>query len=77
MHLDEMFEHYHPGQMVIRMGSRTWFIPIQKLHLGVKMFDEFWTALDLQQFDYLVVIILHTAVLMVVFHADDDSKRIY
>ncbi|KAI8567151.1 hypothetical protein RHMOL_Rhmol02G0097900 [Rhododendron molle] len=62
----------------VRMGNRTWSISINNGHLNGAMFNQFLDALQLQLYDYVLIVILpNLDVRVVILDHANDRERIY
>ncbi|KAF7129346.1 hypothetical protein RHSIM_Rhsim10G0059000 [Rhododendron simsii] len=76
--LNEVFHVFDLEDMVIHMADRTWEIKIQDLKLDVAEFEQFWSALNMQLLDYLLIIMLPNAEFQViVFDTDNEIEKMY
>ncbi|KAG5565708.1 hypothetical protein RHGRI_001578 [Rhododendron griersonianum] len=76
--LNEVFQVFDLEDMVIHMADRSWEIKIQNLKLDVAEFNQFWSALDMEFLDYLLIILLPNAEFQViVFDTSDEIEKIY
>ncbi|KAI8573182.1 hypothetical protein RHMOL_Rhmol01G0258800 [Rhododendron molle] len=76
--LRHVFEMLELEQMEIKMGSRTWIIPVQNLQVNVEAFNQFAAALFVQFLNHVMVVMLPTVEFhVIVFDGRYDSERVY